>query len=100
MIKKYKGKSGLGAVHVWREGMPKCIKAVLKEYGDIFPQNLPPRLPLIRMGHEFRIDLKDDAPLVYKPLDKLSSLELEEVHKQIQYMFENGFIRPSDSPYG
>ena len=52
------------------------------------------------MGHEFRIDLEDDTPPVHRPLYKLSPLELEEVHKQIQYMLEHGFIRPSDSPYG
>ena len=37
VVKKYQGKSYLGAVHVWEEDMPKCIKAVLKEYNDIFP---------------------------------------------------------------
>ena len=37
VAKQYKGKSDLGAVHVWREDMPECIKAVLKEYSDIFP---------------------------------------------------------------
>ena len=37
VAKQYKGKSDLGAVHVWREDMPECIKAVLKEYNDIFP---------------------------------------------------------------
>ena len=37
VAKKYKGKSDLGAIHVWRGDMSKCIKAVLKEYNDIFP---------------------------------------------------------------
>ena len=80
--------------------MVECIKAVLKEYEDIFPQDLPPRLTPVRMGHEFRINLEDDTLLVHRPLYKLSPLELEEAHKQIQYMLEHGFIRPSDSPYG
>ena len=52
------------------------------------------------MGHEFRIDLEDESSPVHRPLHKLSPLELEETHKQIQYMLEHGFIRPSDSPYG
>ena len=80
--------------------MVECIKAVLKEYEDIFPQDLPPRLTPVRMGHEFRINLEDGTLLVHRPLYKLSPLELEEAHKQIQYMLEHGFIRPSDSPYG
>ena len=30
----------------------------------------------------------------------MSPLELEEAKKQIESMLKNGFIRPSDSPYG
>ena len=100
VVKKYKGQSDLGAVHVWREDMLECIKVVLKEYDDIFPQDLPLGLPLVKMGHEFRIDLEDDTPPVHRPLYKLSSLELEEAHKQIQYMLDHGSIRPSESLYG
>ena len=29
VTKKYEGKSDLGAIYVWQEDMPKCIKAVL-----------------------------------------------------------------------
>ena len=35
--KKDAGKVDPGTGLVWREGMPECIKAVLKEYDDIFP---------------------------------------------------------------
>ena len=83
VAKKYKRKLDLGAIYVWREDMPECIKAVLKEYEDIFPQDLPPGLPPMRMGHEFRIDLQDDMSLVHRSLYKLSLLKLEEAHKQI-----------------
>ena len=100
VAKKYKGKSDLGAVHVWREDMPKCIKAIFEEYKDIFPQDLPLGLPPARMGHKFRIDLEDDTPPVHRPLYKLSPFEVEEAHKQIHYMLKNGFIRSFDSPYG
>ena len=37
---------------------------------------------------------------MHRPLYKLSPLELEEARKQIEYMLEHVFIRPSDSPYG
>ena len=97
---KYKGKSDLGVSHLWREDLPKEIEAVLKEFEDIFPKGLPPGLPPIRKGHEFKIDLEDNTPPVHRPIYKLSPLELEEARKQIEYMLEHGFIRPSEPPYG
>ena len=100
VAEKYKGKSDLGAVHLWREDLPEEIKAVLKKYDDVFPKDLPQRLPPIHKGHKFKIELEDDTPPVHWPLYKLSPLELEEAKKQIKYMLEHGFIRPSDSPYG
>ena len=54
----------------------------------------------MRQGHEFRIDLEDDVPLVHHPLYKMSPLELEEAKKQIESMLEYDFVRLSDSPYG
>ena len=53
----------------------------------------------MRKGHEFKIDLENDVPLVHCPLYKMSLLELEEAKKQIESMLEHGFVRPSDSPY-
>ena len=52
------------------------------------------------MGHEFKIELEDDTAPIHRPIYKLSPLELEEARKQIQYMLENRYIRPSISPYG
>ena len=51
-------------------------------------------------GHEFKIDLEDEVPLVHCPLYKMSPLKLEEAKKQIESILEHGFVRPSDSPYG
>ena len=63
---------------VRREDMPECIKKVLHDYANLFPQDLPPGLPPVRKGHEFKIDLEDDTLPVHRPLYKLSPLELEE----------------------
>ena len=76
------------------------IKVVLRKYDDVCPKDLPPRLPPICKGHEFKIDLEEDMPLVHRPLYKLSPLELQQAKKQIEYMLKHGFIQPSDSPYG
>ena len=70
----------------WRQDLPDIVKAVLEEYDDVFPKDLPPGLPPVREGFEFRIDLDDDTPLVHKPIYKISPLELEEAKKQIEYM--------------
>ena len=46
----------------WDQALPSPIRAVLEEFDDVFPQDLPLGLPLVRQGHEFRIDLEDDVP--------------------------------------
>ena len=92
--------SGQEVEKTFHSDMPTCIREVLNEFKDVFPTDLPPGLPLVRKGHEFRIDLEDTTTPVHKPIYKLSPLELEEAQKQIDYMLEHGYIRPSDSPYG
>ena len=93
---KYKGKSDLGVVHLWREDLPVEIKAVLDEYEDVFPKDLPPGLPPDTQGAtSSRLSLKTTRPQCTSRLYKLSPLELAEAKKQIEYMLEHGFIRPS-----
>ena len=46
----------------WDQALPSDIRAVLEEFDDVFPQDLPLGLPPVRQGHEFRIDLEDDVP--------------------------------------
>ena len=94
------GTGGTDEQMMFHEEMPDEIKAVLTEYKDVFPSDLPPGLPPVRQGHEFKIDVEDETPPVHRPIYKLSPLELDEAKKQIQYMLDKGFIRPSDSPYG
>ena len=84
----------------WDRALPSSIRAVLEEYDDVFPQDLPLGLPPVREGHGFKIDLEDEVPPVHHPLYKMSPLELDEAKKQIESMLEHGFVRPSDSPYG
>ena len=65
VAEKYKGKSDLGVVHLWREDLPAKIRAILNDYENVHPKDLPPGLPPIRKGHEFKIELKDDTPPVH-----------------------------------
>ena len=62
VTEKYKGKSDLGAVHLWKEDLQAEMKAALKDYKDVFLKDLPPGLPPICKEHEFKIELEDDAP--------------------------------------
>ena len=95
-----KAEMGCDVEKAYQKDVAEEIKAVLQEYQDIFPTDLPPGLPPVRMGHEFKIELEDDTPPIHRPIYKLSPLELEEAKKQIQYMLEHGYIRPSIPPYG
>ena len=95
-----KTKMGCDVEKTYHKDMPKQIKAVLQNYKDIFPTDLPSGLLPVQMGHEFKIELKDDIPSIHRPIYKLSPLKLEEAKKQIQCMLEHGCIRPLISPYG
>ena len=52
----------------WDRALPSSIRAVLKEYDDVFPQDLPLGLPPVHEGHEFKIDLEDEVPPVPSPI--------------------------------
>ena len=77
-----KTETGCDVEKAYHKDMPEEIKVVLQKYKDIFPTDLPPELPPIRKGHEFKIELEDDAPPIHRPIYKLSPLELEEAKKQ------------------
>ena len=87
-----KMETGCDVEKAYHKDMPEEIKAVLQEDKDIFPTDLPPGLPPVRMGHEFKIELEDDTPPIHRPIYKLSPVELEEAKKQIQYMLEHSYI--------
>ena len=95
-----KTETGCDMEKACHKDMPEEIKAILQEYKDIFPMDLPPGLPPVRMVHEFKIELEDNTPPIHRPIYKLSPLELEVAKKQIQYMLEHSYIRPLISPYG
>ena len=83
----------------WDQALPSSIRAVLEEFDDVFPQDLPLRLLPVHEGHEFKINLDVRCTNPF-PFYKMSPLELEKAKKQIESMLEHGFVRPSDSPYG
>ena len=73
------------------------INGLLKKYEDVFnrPQGMPPKRDI-----EMKIQLEKDTKPVMGPLYKLSVAELAEMKKQLTKALENGYIRPSISPWG
>nr|GEX36334.1 putative reverse transcriptase domain-containing protein [Tanacetum cinerariifolium] len=69
---------------------------VVREFPDVFPEE-PPGLPPVRQV-EFQIDLiPRAAPRV--PY-RLAPSEMQELSNQLQKLADQGFIRPSTSPWG
>nr|GEY50255.1 putative reverse transcriptase domain-containing protein [Tanacetum cinerariifolium] len=71
---------------------------VVKEFPDIFPENLP-GLPPIRQV-EFQIDLIPGAAPVARTPYRLAPSQMQELSNQLQELTNRGFIRPSTSPWG
>ena len=60
--------TGCDVDKAFHEDMPQSIKAILLDYKDIFPTDLPLGLPPVRMGHEFKIELEDDTPPIHRSI--------------------------------
>ncbi|XP_071708242.1 uncharacterized protein [Rutidosis leptorrhynchoides] len=70
---------------------------VVKDFPGVFPEDLP-GLPPHRQV-EFQIDLIPGAAPVARPPYRLAPSELQELSNQLQELLDNGFIRPSSSPW-
>ncbi|GKF84602.1 hypothetical protein Tco_0249500 [Tanacetum coccineum] len=71
---------------------------VVREFSEVFPKNLP-GLPLVRQV-EFQIDLIPGAAPVARAPYRLAPSEMQELSDQLQELADQGFIRPSTSPWG
>jgi RNase H-like domain found in reverse transcriptase/Reverse transcriptase (RNA-dependent DNA polymerase)/Integrase zinc binding domain/Chromo (CHRromatin Organisation MOdifier) domain/Retroviral aspartyl protease len=78
---------------------PSVIQPLLKEYVDVFPNDLPPGLPPER-GVKHTIPLEVGAKPPWRPIYRMSPLENEELKTQIADLLAKGWIEPSSSPYG
>ena len=77
--------------------IPPSLLSILKEFEDVFPDELPPGLPPLR-GIEHRIDLIPGAPLPNRAAYRTNPEETKEIEKQIQELISKGMIRESLSP--
>ena len=76
------------------------IEAILNDFSDVFPNDLPANeLPPQRdIDHE--IELEPGALPQFRPVYKMSPEELDELKKQLQDLLDKGYIRASNSPFG
>ena len=75
------------------------LSKLLEEYGDVFPEKLPYGPPPKRMlDHEIEVVPGAEPP--HKSPYRLSNAEMEELRNQVETLLEQGWIRPSSSPYG
>ncbi|GJS77174.1 putative reverse transcriptase domain-containing protein [Tanacetum coccineum] len=71
---------------------------VVREFQEVFPKDLP-GLPPIRQV-EFQIDLIPGAAHVAQTPYRFAPSEMQELSNQLQELADQGFIRPSTSPWG
>ncbi|XP_068655759.1 uncharacterized protein [Aristolochia californica] len=78
---------------------PKEIQAVLHEYRDFMPEQLPARLPP-RKGVDHRIELEPGARKPEQAPYQMAPKEVDKLRRQLSEQLDAGFIRPSKTPYG
>ncbi|PKI36924.1 hypothetical protein CRG98_042681, partial [Punica granatum] len=72
-----------------------CEKS--EEFGDVFPTELPNRLPPIR-GIEHQIDFVPGAAIPNRPTYRSNPEETKELQKQVDELLAKGHVRESMSP--
>ncbi|PKI68860.1 hypothetical protein CRG98_010715, partial [Punica granatum] len=71
--------------------------ALLKEFVDVFPTELPEGLPPIR-GIEHQIDLVPGSALRNRPTYRCNPIEAKELQRQVNELLEKGYVWESMSP--
>jgi Reverse transcriptase (RNA-dependent DNA polymerase)/Retroviral aspartyl protease len=75
------------------------ISAILQEFSDCFPEDLPKGLPPVRFI-EHKINLVPGSTPTYKNYNRLSPQDLDELKVHLNDLLDHGFIRAAHSPYG
>ncbi|GKB95060.1 hypothetical protein Tco_0981197, partial [Tanacetum coccineum] len=70
----------------------------IRDFLEVFPEDLPGLPPTQQV--EFQIDLVPGAAPMARASYRLAPSKLQELSTQLQELSDNGFIRPSPSPWG
>ncbi|KAK1666049.1 hypothetical protein QYE76_054208 [Lolium multiflorum] len=76
--------------------IPSSLLSLLKEFQDVFPDELPHGLPPLR-GIEHRIDLIPGAPLPNRAAYRTNPEDTKEIQRQIQDLLAKGKRTPDDA---
>ncbi|KAL4014562.1 hypothetical protein IC575_026769 [Cucumis melo] len=78
--------------------MYPVIEPVVRDYPDVFPEELPGLPPHREV--EFAIELEPGTIPISRAPYRMAPAELKELKVQLQELLDKGFIRPSVSPWG
>lgn len=78
--------------------LPGPIQQLLKDFKDVFPEELPRGLPPSR-GIEHRINILPGSRPPSRAPYRMSDEELVELRRQLKELVDADYIRPSTSPY-
>jgi hypothetical protein len=72
---------------------------LLDEFKDVFPEDLPFKLPPTRdVNHSIDLTSPDIKPIARSPY-RMSAYEISHLRKHLDFLLERGLIRPSCSPW-
>nr|GEZ10697.1 retrovirus-related Pol polyprotein from transposon 17.6 [Tanacetum cinerariifolium] len=77
--------------------IPDLVQPLLSQFQDVFPDDIPTGLPLIR-DIQHCIDFIPGSTIPNKPAYRMHPKEFEELHEQVTELLEKGLIRESMSP--
>lgn len=87
------------AQDIGAQNVCKLTQKILKEFSDVFQEELPDGLPP-RRGEDHKIILKEGHKPHTRAPPRMSPAELTQLRKTIDELLRKGFIRPSSSPFG
>ena len=79
------------------ESLPSVVVSLLQEYEDVFPNDVPSRLPPIR-GIEYQIDFVPGVIIPNRPAYRSNSKETKELQRQVEKLLTKGHVKETMSP--
>ncbi|XP_059311671.1 uncharacterized protein LOC132063226 [Lycium ferocissimum] len=77
--------------------LPSSVTSLLKEYDELFSEEMPDRLPPLR-GIEYQIDFVPGPQIPNKPAYRSNPEEIKELQRQVEELLEKGLVKESLSP--